>query len=170
MSNSEFDYLIVGQGLAGSVLSYLLMRQGKKVLVIDSFDANSSSQVAAGLVNPITGRRIVKSWMADTLIPFAETFYSAVENEFGKLFYHKMDVLEVIRTVKELNEWSGRMEEEEMRKYFIKNVPENNYKENISAFLKMIRITSSAWMNIPVFIEFCKMKLNESFALIDESV
>ena len=99
MSNSEFDYLIVGQGLAGSVLSYLLMRQGKKVLVIDSFDANSSSQVAAGLVNPITGRRIVKSWMADTLIPFAETFYSAVENEFGKLFYHKMDVLEVILNI-----------------------------------------------------------------------
>ena len=34
MSDNEFDFIIVGQGLAGSVLSMLLLREKKKILVI----------------------------------------------------------------------------------------------------------------------------------------
>jgi glycine oxidase len=71
----KYDYLIVGQGIAGSTLAYMLRKKGKQVFIIDKFSPNSSSQVAAGLVNPITGRRIVKSWLADTALPFAFQFY-----------------------------------------------------------------------------------------------
>ena len=110
MSSSEYDYLIVGYGLAGSVLSYQLANRGKKILIIDAFNLNSSSQVAAGLVNPVTGRRVVKSWMADILIPFAEEFYQRLEKEFSESFYYRMDVLEVIHTIKDLNECTNLQE------------------------------------------------------------
>ena len=143
MSHTDYDYLIVGYGLAGSVLSYQLAQCGKKLLIIDTFNSNSSSQVAAGLVNPVTGRRVVKSWMADVLIPFAEDFYQRLEKEFGEPFYHTMDVLEVVHTNKDLNEWTSRTGEIEMKKYFTKEAPEDLYKNNINEFKKMIRISSS---------------------------
>ena len=167
MSSIDYDYLIVGNGLAGSVLSYQLAEKGKKLLVIDKFNSNSSSQVAAGLVNPVTGRRVVKSWMADILIPFAQEFYQKLEKESGESFYYPMDVLEVVHTIKDLNEWTSRIHEIEMKKYFTKEAPENLYKNKIIEFKKMMRISSSAWMNIPLFIELCKRRLKLSLHFVE---
>ena len=49
-----YDYLIVGQGLAGSCMALQLLKRGKKILVIDQPHTNSSSMVAAGMFNPGT--------------------------------------------------------------------------------------------------------------------
>jgi len=64
------DYLIIGQGICGTWLSYYLLKKGKKVLVIDEYNNSSASNVASGLINPVTGRRVVTTWMADELLPF----------------------------------------------------------------------------------------------------
>ncbi|HWB65164.1 MAG TPA: FAD-dependent oxidoreductase, partial [Chitinophagales bacterium] len=66
-----YDFIIVGQGIAGSMLSWFLLRAGQKVLVIDKYNPSSASNIAAGISNPITGRRFVKTWLADEILPFA---------------------------------------------------------------------------------------------------
>ncbi|MDT8405944.1 MAG: FAD-dependent oxidoreductase [Methylococcales bacterium] len=48
-------FLIVGQGLAGSLLAYQLLKRGCDVQVVDPEQGNAS-QVAAGLINPVTGK------------------------------------------------------------------------------------------------------------------
>jgi len=53
----QVDFLIVGQGLAGSLLAKALLRRGRSVHVVDDRWKSSSSQVAAGLMTPLTGRR-----------------------------------------------------------------------------------------------------------------
>ena len=53
----QVDFLIVGQGLAGSLLAKQLLRRGRSVHVVDDRWKSSSSQVAAGLMTPLTGRR-----------------------------------------------------------------------------------------------------------------
>jgi glycine/D-amino acid oxidase-like deaminating enzyme len=53
----EVDYLIVGQGLAGSVVACLLQMAGRRVLVIDNALRTAASLSAAGIVSPITGKR-----------------------------------------------------------------------------------------------------------------
>ena len=70
-----YDFLIIGQGLAGSALAYQLLQAGQKVLVIDNQYANSASRVAAGLLNPITGNEMKKTWWADRLFPYLFQFY-----------------------------------------------------------------------------------------------
>jgi glycine oxidase len=164
----QVDYLIVGLGLAGSVLSRMLLARNKSILVIDSFNKNSSSQVAAGLVNPVTGRRVVKSWMADQLIPFAKKYFQTVEQETGSLLYHQCDVLEIVHSVKEVNDWTSRMSEPEMSGYLLPSAPENLYRNKISDFKKMFRITSSGWMNIPEFIRLTKEDLVSKNLLIEQ--
>ncbi len=168
MNDYYFDYIIIGYGLAGSVLSSMLIDEGYNVLVIDKFFPNSSSQVAAGLVNPITGRRVVKSWMVDELIPFAESYYKKQEEKSDLKFYNSMDVLEVIHNVKDLNEWTSRTEDQGMHNYLGKDSPEEIYRGKITDFKKMIRITSSGWMNIPLFIEFNRNKLLETSSILEE--
>jgi flavin-dependent dehydrogenase len=56
--------IIVGQGLAGTILAETLMQQNKTVCVIDN-NKNVCSTIAAGLWNPIVFKRITKSWKAE---------------------------------------------------------------------------------------------------------
>lgn len=67
--------LIIGQGLCGTWLSYWLQRAGADFLVLDENKTNSATKVASGIINPVTGRRMAKTWLADELLPFAEHAY-----------------------------------------------------------------------------------------------
>src|SRR5215213_4116557 len=77
----EANYVIVGQGISGTFLSWYLQKAGASVIVIDENKSNTASRVAAGLINPVTGRRLVKSWMIDELMPFAWEAYNEIGNE-----------------------------------------------------------------------------------------
>ena len=76
----QFDYLIIGQGLAGSFLSWNLTKAGKQILVIDESRPFTASKVASGVINPVTGRRMVRTWEIEKLMPFAVDAYT----QFGK--------------------------------------------------------------------------------------
>src|SRR4030095_340461 len=78
----SLDFLLIGQGICGTWLSYFLQKAGYSFLIIDEFQPTSASKVAAGIVNPVTGRRIVKTWMIDEVMPFIAKAYE----EFGKEF------------------------------------------------------------------------------------
>ena len=52
-------YIIVGQGVAGTLLAYFLLKAGQNVIAIDNYHKGAASNVAAGIINPITGRRYV---------------------------------------------------------------------------------------------------------------
>ena len=72
---SEVDYIIVGQGIAGSALAFSLMQQNQKVLVVDEEKEFTSSKIAAGLCNPVVFKRLTKSWMVEDVLPYAKEFY-----------------------------------------------------------------------------------------------
>ena len=77
------DFLIIGQGISGTWLSYYLEKANKSFIVIDNEQPNSASRVAAGIINPVTGRRIVKTWMIDELLSFLIPAYEELGNELG---------------------------------------------------------------------------------------
>ncbi len=75
----QTDIIIVGQGICGTMLSWFLHKEGKSFVVLDNSLPNASSKVAAGIINPVTGRRYVYSWMVDTIMPFAINTYKEME-------------------------------------------------------------------------------------------
>lgn len=89
MSLSNFDTIIVGQGLAGTSLAWSLTWNGARVLAIDREAPATSSRVAAGLVTPITGQKLVLSWRFAELWPTAVSFYRRVEAETGTACFHR---------------------------------------------------------------------------------
>lgn len=74
------DYLIIGQGIAGTMLSWHLLQAGKKVIVIDDAKPNSASRVAAGIINPVSGRRFEPAWMYDRIYPVAKNTYQQLSD------------------------------------------------------------------------------------------
>lgn len=86
------DILIVGQGLAGTLLAWEFEQAGIAFAIADGGHAAAASAVAAGIINPITGRRLVKSWRYETLFPFARASYVALERVLEVKLWHDMRV------------------------------------------------------------------------------
>jgi glycine oxidase len=84
---SEFDFIILGQGLAGTSLAWFLRWAGARFLVVDRQCEITSSRIAAGLVTPITGQKLIKSWRFDEFWPAARAFYCRVESETKTQFF-----------------------------------------------------------------------------------
>ncbi len=90
----QVDYIIVGQGICGSFLSHALIKAGKSVLVVDENRPFSSSKVASGVINPITGRRMVRTWEIETLMPFAVHAYHMLGEELGAPLIKQTNILD----------------------------------------------------------------------------
>ncbi|MGC6533286.1 MAG: NAD(P)/FAD-dependent oxidoreductase [Flavobacteriales bacterium] len=104
----QVDFLIVGQGLAGSVLARTLLRAGKSVHLVDTHRVNSASRVAAGMFNPIVFKRLNKSWMADEALPFAADFYQAWEQELGLNVWHPTPIIRIFPGQEAANDFAAR--------------------------------------------------------------
>ncbi len=89
-----YDYIIVGQGVAGTFLSWQLLQAGKTVLVIDEAKPFTASKVASGVINPVTGRRIVRTWMIETLLPFALDAYTILGEQLGVNLIEQINILD----------------------------------------------------------------------------
>jgi glycine oxidase len=103
----EIDFLLIGQGLAGTALSFRLLEKNKRIVVLDSPKGNNSSRIAAGLYNPVTGKKMVRTWLADLLFPEIEPFYEKMENLTGKKFLVRKNIFRPFLSVEEQNEWMG---------------------------------------------------------------
>ena len=110
------DYLIIGQGLAGSLLAWELMQRGCNVVIVDN-GLESASQVAAGLINPVTGMRLVKSTDVDRLLPAAKQYYAQLAEVFQQDFYIEKPMLRLLRSEKELTHCVKRLADPDYSDY-----------------------------------------------------
>lgn len=104
----KYDFIVVGHGLAGAILSYTLRKQGARVLVIDEPRPSAASRVAAGLVNPIAGKRFAKTWLADAFIPAADAFYKELEAHFEQELYVHKPIYKIFSSIEEQNTWMAK--------------------------------------------------------------
>lgn len=107
------DYLIIGQGLCGTFLSYYLLKAGKSVIVIDENKACTASKVASGVINPVTGRRIVRTWRIEELLPFALKAYKELENEFRENLVKQYSILDFHPSMQMKEAFEKRLSEEQ---------------------------------------------------------
>ncbi|WP_439483729.1 NAD(P)/FAD-dependent oxidoreductase [Cyclobacterium plantarum] len=117
----KVDFLLIGQGLAGTILSYRLLEAGYKVHLIDDAHPSSSSKVAAGLYNPVTGRKLGKTWLADILFDEIEPFYKEMEGFLKQKFLHPIGIYRPFISFEEQNEWLAKSADEQFTG-FIKKV------------------------------------------------
>jgi len=94
----EIDFLVIGQGLCGTWLSHYLRQDNFSFHVIDEDNPSSATKVASGIINPVTGRRIVKTWMIDELMPFAWDAYTAIGKELNINCITQKDIVDCFPT------------------------------------------------------------------------
>ncbi|PKP51652.1 MAG: FAD-dependent oxidoreductase [Bacteroidetes bacterium HGW-Bacteroidetes-12] len=114
MTPQKIDYIIVGQGIAGSVLAYTLMQQQQKIIVIDENHSQTSSKIAAGLCNPIVFKRLTKSWMVEETLALAKNFYHQQEKLLGEQFYTDLPIYKLFAQEQEQLFWQQKSNEPDL--------------------------------------------------------
>jgi len=111
------DVILIGQGLAGTVLSTTLRQRGLHVAVFDVPQEGRASEVAAGLVNPVALRRTVLTWRASEMLAIAGAFYRDLGLMHDQVFWHPMPLVAVFPTAQEAGIWQLRTREEETKRF-----------------------------------------------------
>ncbi|SOD93298.1 NAD(P)/FAD-dependent oxidoreductase [Spirosoma fluviale] len=162
------DYLIVGQGVAGSVLAWTLDQRGCSVLLTNDPARPSASAVAAGLVNPLTGRKLVRTWKADELFPFLHKFYTDIEQQLGVQFFHPKNIYRPFRSVAEQTDYLTLTNEPEISQYVSKITDNQSYSSYIENSFGGLEVTQAGWLDLTEFVRIIKgyfVRKNQYFEL-----
>lgn len=111
------DVLILGQGLAGTLLAWELERAGISFALVDPGHATAATSAAAGIINPITGRRLVKSWRIDALLPAARAVYREMEAELGLPLWREVRVWRMFADARERATWCEKQARGDLAPY-----------------------------------------------------
>ncbi|MFN6943638.1 MAG: NAD(P)/FAD-dependent oxidoreductase [Cytophagaceae bacterium] len=165
----KYDYIIIGQGIAGTILGYILLKKGYKILIVNNSSANTSSQVAAGICNPVTGKKMNLTWAAPKLFPYLNSFYKDFENFLGEDFFHPMPIYRPYVSVEEQNYWQAKLENPTVQSVVNENPDDQKYEPYIHCPYNGFEIKMGGWLDLPKMLSSFKKHLEENGLYIEAS-
>jgi glycine/D-amino acid oxidase-like deaminating enzyme len=142
--------LIIGQGLAGSVLALQCERRGINVEIWNDESQYCSSQYAAGLWNPVSFKRITAPEHIQNLLHHCIDFFQWSNDYLNSHSFHHTPILRIFPDHQYANDWEIKST---LSKY-------ENLLGSTAKILKHWRndhqagkVLSSGWLNVPLFLE-----------------
>jgi glycine/D-amino acid oxidase-like deaminating enzyme len=166
-STIKVDFIIVGQGLVGSAVALQLLKRNKKFVVIDRPLPNSSSRIAVGLFNPITGRHLIKTWLADKLFPYFHSFYKEAEGLTGRRFFYPMPLYRPFGSIEEQNEWMAKSADPIYTDYLDQIFTKSAYKGVNDPFGGLF-LKQGGYLDTIRYIESVRDLIKSQAVLLDE--
>ncbi|MBT6440361.1 MAG: FAD-binding oxidoreductase [Flavobacteriales bacterium] len=162
------DVIVVGQGMAGTCLSYQFSRNNIDFTVIDNSHIRSSSMVAAGLINPVVFKRLTKSWLADELMSYLHTFYLEFEATIGTSFYDRKSILRVLNSAEEINRWDSKRRGS-LKDYLGEICGENEFELQLNKPANLGVVKAGA-IDVPAMLAAWKNRLKEAGNIIENNL
>jgi glycine/D-amino acid oxidase-like deaminating enzyme len=152
-STLKTDFLIVGQGLAGSVLALELLARQQNVLIINDPGIPAASAAAAGLFNPITGRRMSKTWQAEQLFSTLESYYPALEQRLGSRFFHAKPIYRPFASLEEQNTWIAETARPDVAHFAEISPQDETLRENVHNPYGGMVIRHAGYVDVKAFVQ-----------------
>ncbi len=151
------NFLVVGHGVAGSVMAHALIASGQKVVVVDAGLPHSASAVSVGLVNPLIGPKLNPPFMIKECLMENESFFTQCERTWGKKFYKSIPLHRLFISEKQKEIWNGMEKNSDFNQFQNGQLSSAHYqKMGIQARLGS-GITKNAWqLDVPSFLEASK--------------
>jgi glycine/D-amino acid oxidase-like deaminating enzyme len=116
-AGKDQEVLVVGAGIAGILLSWFLRGEGVPHRVVDDDAPGSASPIAAGIINPITGRSLTLAPdMSDTLHS-ARTAYGELGSFLGRQLWEPREVITLLRHAEDRSKWMARADQTDCRPF-----------------------------------------------------
>lgn len=163
----DVDYIIVGQGISGTLLSHDLVNAGKTILVIDDNHPFTASKVASGVINPITGRRMVRTWEIEKLMPFAVEAYRQLEKELQVSLITQCNILDFHPTPQMVIAFAERIPEE--KEYLRIPVDSDQWKTYFNYDFSLGEIHPCWLVDLHTLLSEWRARLRQKEILLEET-
>ncbi|HTD15543.1 MAG TPA: FAD-dependent oxidoreductase [Chthoniobacterales bacterium] len=160
------DYLIVGQGLAGSVFAALLLERSRSFVVVDDDHRTAASKAAGGIINPITGKRLNRPSLIGELLQDAFSTYPMIERLLGAPLFTRRNVLRLFTDDVEQRRWEARRQNPQYEQYVSPNSPD--VPANLASTYGAFEITVAGQLDIRQFITAFRSLLKAQNRLLEE--
>ena len=161
-------FVVVGQGLAGSLLAWRLYQRGENFIVFDPDNSSAASTVSSGIMNPITGKRFLKTWLADELFPLAKATYCELEVALGTSFFRELPLLKIVEHIQEQNDLAALATEASYTPFFTLRSFQKLDEEKVANPHGCLAIGGCAKLDVAVFLKVFRSFLKEKKLLREE--
>ena len=156
----NFKYLIIGQGLVGTWLAYFLQQINISFAIVNDSSAASATKVASGVMNPVTGRRMVQTWMIEEVLPFAVESYKAFQEKTNTKIITEAPVVLIHPSQQMKDSFDYRMEHDNV---YLKNNNPLTWDSFFNMHFGTGEIESCYWIDLLSFLEAGKKQLAENY-------
>lgn len=161
----KVKYIIVGQGLAGTLLSWQLIKRKIPHVVVASQLKQSASLVAAGMFNPLVFKRISKSWKIDQLLPVMTKTFVELEEALNEKLLFRQDIAKLIRQ-DEIEWWNERVKSQELDQYF-DGFHSNDNISGVNKAFDYVRVKNAGFIDLVTLIHSYRNKLKDENIFIE---
>ena len=163
-SHKKVDYLIIGQGLVGTWLSYYALQAGKTCMVVNDSHTPSASQVASGVINPVTGRRIVQTWMIDIFLPFALKAYKDLGAQLNATIVKEAPVVLIHPSLQMQESFEYRFEHDNV---YLQKKSASDFEAYMHTPYGTGQINQTVWIDLNLMIRGWRQQLINNAQYID---
>ena len=120
------DYIIVGSGIAGICFAEVALQNNKSIIVFDNNSQNSSN-IAAGIYNPVILKRFSEVWNAKSQIDYLNSFYPLIEDRISTKIDFKIPVIRKFYSIEEQNNWFSASDKVNLAPFISTKLRFHNY-------------------------------------------
>ena len=154
----KVDYLIVGQGIAGTIISFLLQQNNKSICVVDPVANQNASKVSVGICNPIVFKRLTKSWLANSLLAEAKTTYGAIEEYLGTTLIDNKHIFKLLSSDDEVKLWERKAFDPDLMD-FISLDQNHDLQDNLTSALGFGKVKDSIQIAVEKMLRLYQEKV-----------
>ncbi|MFD2725342.1 NAD(P)/FAD-dependent oxidoreductase [Hyunsoonleella rubra] len=163
----EYDYIIVGLGLAGISFCEQLRKHNKTFVVFDD-GSQKSSTVAGGLYNPVVLKRFTAVWKSDEQLPLALAMYQDLEQLLGVKVDFKIPVYRKFASIEEQNDWFAASDKPALKPYLASGIIKNE-NPAIQASFGFGEVLHTGRIDVKTLLEAYRKYLSEKGLLRKKS-
>tara|TARA_B100000767_G_scaffold7782_2_gene7705 strand:+ start:14742 stop:15803 length:1062 start_codon:yes stop_codon:yes gene_type:complete len=146
-NKNQGSVLIIGDGLAGTLMAWKCHQRGVK-FVQWSDGSPAASDVAAGMFNPVSFRRILPQWDAANYAETAREMFQAIQQELECKLRHDVPVIRVFPNERYAALWAERIAEEGEVAQFIEILPRTELHPSLDAPFGAGIVRSAGWVDV----------------------
>lgn len=161
------DILIIGQGLAGTHLAHRCIKEGLSVLVIDQNHHQAASKVAAGMINPIKGKRLALLWEDETDYHTSMAVYHDLEQTLKTPLIRNLEMIRLIDSHETIEHYE-RKRLDPLRAKYLQNKVDPKEVPECHATPLMLKIPGVKQVDTQSLLDKSRAYFDSQNALINE--
>jgi glycine/D-amino acid oxidase-like deaminating enzyme len=142
------------------------MQAGKTIRVVDEARPFTASKVASGVINPVTGRRIVRTWRIEELLPFALYAYKTIGTTLGEELVQECSILDFHPSVQMQQAFVDRLSTETT--YLRQPQDADEWKTRFNFHFGVGEIAPCLLVDMATLLLAWRKKLEENNLLVDD--